>query len=333
LQRYGSAVWSGDISSTWTAFAKQIPAGLNLSLSGIPYWTTDSGGYWPPPRFADRNAKPEDVAEWRELNVRWFQFATFCPLTRLHGDLLPREPWEFGGEDSPAYRAIAKMDRLRYRMLPYIYSLAHLVTVQGGVFMRPLVMDFPNDALARTTADQFLLGKNLMVAPVTRPGERTRPVYLPKGPVWYDFWTGQKAENGTVKAEAPYDSLPLYIGSGSILPFGPDLQYALEKPWDPILLYVYAGSDGSFTLYEDDGETTAYTRGECSEIPITWNNAERRLTLGTRRGSFIGMRKRRTFGVVMVTKDKPSGYAFDRKADKKVSYDGREINIEFKIGR
>jgi alpha-D-xyloside xylohydrolase len=327
IQRYATTTWSGDVTSTWTALAKQIPAGLGYSLSGVPYWTTDSGGYTMPARFSAKSPKPEDAEEWRELNARWFQFATFCPVTRLHGELQPREPWTFGGDTHPAYQTIVKFDRLRYRMLPYIYSLAGAATLDAGTFMRPLVMDFPRDAKARTIADQYLFGPALLVAPVTTYQARQRPVYLPATPGgWFDFWTGAATAGGqTIDAPAPYDALPLFVRAGAIVPFGPELQYTGEKPADPITLYVYAGADGTFTLYEDDGLTYGYERGEFARIPLRWDNTRHTLTIGKREGAFPGMLAGRTFEIVLVTPDRPVGFSFTPKADRTIPYRGEPI--------
>jgi alpha-D-xyloside xylohydrolase len=327
IQRYATTTWSGDVSSTWTALAKQIPAGLGFSLSGVPYWTTDSGGYTMQDRFSAKSPKPEDVEEWRELNARWFQFATFCPVTRLHGELQPREPWTFGGDTHPAYQAIVKFDRLRYRLLPYIYSLAGAATLDGGTFMRPLVMDFPRDAKARAIADQYLFGPAVLVAPVTTYQARHRSVYLPATPgSWFDFWSGAATTGGqTIDAPAPYDALPLFVRAGAIVPFGPDLQYIGEKPADPITLCVYAGADGAFTLYEDDGLTYGYERGEFARIPLRWDDARRTLTIGKREGAFPGMLAERTFAIVLVTSDRPVGFSFAPKADRTISYRGEPI--------
>ncbi len=331
-QRYATATWSGDVSSTWTALAKQIPAGLGFCLSGVPYWTTDSGGYTMESRFSADNPKPEDAAEWRELNARWFQFATFCPLTRLHGELKPREPWTFGGDSHPAYQTIVKFDNLRYRMLPYIYSLAGGVTQDGGTIMRPLVMDFQNDVKARDITDEYMFGPAFLVSPVTTYQARSRSVYLPPtSGNWYDFWTGAYTEGGqTIDAPAPYDALPLFIRAGSIIPFGPELQYTGEKPADPITLYVYAGAEGAFTLYEDDGLTYGYEKGAFARIPIGWDDVTRTLTIGKRAGKFPGMLTKRTFNVVLVTKHKPAGFSFTPKADQTVTYRGKEVKVTFK---
>ena len=331
-QRYAAATWSGDVTCTWTALRKQIPAGLGFCLSGVPYWTTDSGGYTMESRFSAENPKPEDFQEWCELNARWFEYATFCPLTRLHGELKPREPWTFGGDSGPASKTIVKFDNLRYRMLPYIYSLAGAVTLDGSTMMRPLVMDFQNDTTAREIVDEYMFGPAFLVAPVTTYEARSRSVYLP--PTigdWYDFWTGASIECGqTLDVPAPYDSIPLFIRAGSIIPFGPELQYTGEKPADPITLFVYTGASGAFTLYEDDGLTYNYEKGAYARIPINWDNDLRTLTIGKREGKFQGMLTKRTFNIVLVTRHKPVGFSFTPKADRTVIYHGKEEKVEFK---
>jgi alpha-D-xyloside xylohydrolase len=321
-QRNAAAIWSGDITSTWAVFAKQIPAGLNFSLSGMPYWSTDIGGYTMQKKFSTKNPKPEDEKEWRELNTRWFEFGTFCPLLRVHGELRPREMWELGGESSPAYKAELKFDRLRYRMFPYLYSLAANTTNQGGTFMRPLVMDFPQDETARELTDEYMFGPAFLVAPITQYKARNRKVYLPKEATWYDFWTGKTIAGGAQKDSAPYDSIPLFVRAGSIVPFGPELQYIAEKPQDPTTLYVYAGANGDFNLYEDDGLTYDYEKGAFSEIPIHWDDTVKTLTLGTREGSFKGMLKKRIFQLVLVSRKHPIGFSFEPRQTRSVNYDG-----------
>ena len=331
IQRYGTATWSGDTTATWSALAKQIPAGLGFCVSGMPYWTMDIGGYTMEQKFSTENPTPENAEEFRELNARWFEFGTFCPLTRLHGELKPREPWAFGGDDHPAYQTIVKFDHLRYRLLPYIYSLAGEITQDAGTLMRPLVMDFPDDTQARELVDEYMFGPAFLVAPVTTYQARSRAVYLPATPGdWYDFWTGMSVAGGqTLDAPAPYDSMPLYIRAGSIIPLGPDLQYTGEKPADPITLYVYAGADGKFTLYEDDGLTYGYEKGAFARIPISWDEKSRTLTLGKREGKFKGMLKQRTFNVVLVTKDKPVGFSFTRPAGRTAAYHGKAEKLKF----
>jgi alpha-D-xyloside xylohydrolase len=327
-QRYAAATWSGDVTSTWTALRQQVAGGLGFSLSGIPYWTVDIGGFSVPGRFSRKDPRPEDAEEWRELNTRWFQYGTFLPLTRVHGEVPKREMWEMGGESHPAYQAHLKFDRLRYRMLPYVYSLAGGVTHESGTFLRPLVMDFPSDAAARRVADQYLFGPAFLVSPVTEHGARRRKVVLPLGASWYDFWTGGMIAGGqAIDAPAPYDAMPVHVRAGSIVPFGPELQWTGEKPADPVTLFVYAGADGAFTLYEDDGLTYGYEKGAFSRIPLRWNDATATLTIGQRQGSFPGMLASRTFEVVVVGKAKPVGFSFEPKADRTVRYDGAELAV------
>jgi alpha-D-xyloside xylohydrolase len=217
-QRYATATWSGDVTATWTAFRQQIPAGLGFSISGLPYWTTDSGGFAVPPKWATDTMPDADREEWRELQARWFEFATFCPLTRIHGQYPFREPWNVAPSGHPAYETIVRYDRLRYRMLPYVYSLAGAVTQDAGTMYRPLVMDFPTDAKARQVSDAFMFGPALLVTPVTTYRARTRQVYLPAG-TWYDLWTGAAFEGGrTIEAAAPFDRIPVHVRAGAILP-------------------------------------------------------------------------------------------------------------------
>jgi len=325
LQRYGALSWSGDVTSTWSALRKQIPAGLGYAIAGLPYWTTDTGGYLMQAKFAV-HPTPENRAEWLELNDRWFQFSTFCPILRVHGQQQLREMFNLGDETSAIYESELKFDRLRYALLPYIYSLAGAATQEGGALMRPLVMDFPADRTARVLADEYLFGPAFLVAPVTTYRARSRPVYLPAGPSWYDFWTGERFPGGqTVDAPAPFDALPLYIREGSIIPTGPDLQYAAEKPADPITLHVYAGAGGAFTLYEDDGLTNGYEHGAFARIPIAWREATRTLTFGRRSGSFPGMLNERTFKVVLVSPGHPEGFSIGPQLAVTIRYAGEKL--------
>ena len=328
-QRYSAATWSGDISSTWTAMRKQIPAGLGFSVSGMPYWTLDSGGFAVPDRFATSSPAAADLAEWRELNTRWFEYATFLPLMRVHGQAPVREIWQFGGDTSTAYAAMLKFDKLRYRMLPYVYSLAGAVTQRAGTIMRPLVMDFRTDTTAREIGDAYMFGPAFLVAPVTTYQATTRSVYLPSTPGgWYLFWTGATAAGGaTVSAPAPLDAMPVYVRAGSILPLGPDLQYTAEKPADPITLFVYAGADGAFTLYEDQGTTNDYETAAFAEIPLKWTDATKTLTIGARTGSFTGMLSSRTFQVVRIASGKAVGYPSTATPDKTVTYTGAAMDV------
>ena len=327
-QRYSAATWSGDVTSTWTALRKQIPAGISFSLSGMPYWTMDSGGFEVPARFSKVDASPADIEEWRELNTRWFQFAAFVPLLRVHGRFPYREMWEFGGESHPAYQSMLKFDRLRYRLLPYIYSLAGSVNRESGTIMRGLALDFATDNKARDIGDEFMFGPALLVSPVTTYKARSRAVYLPKSLGWFDFWTGTAVVGGqTIEASAHYESLPLYVKAGSIIPFGPELQYTSEKPADPLTLFVYGGANGAFTLYEDEGINYNYEHGAFERIPIRWDEVTRTLTIGKREGSFTGMLPERTFNVVFVSKAKPVGFSFTPQIDHVVHYRGELIKL------
>jgi alpha-D-xyloside xylohydrolase len=319
IQRNAVAAWSGDINSDWVFFRRQIPAGLNFSLSGIPYWTTDIGG------FVDGN--PDDPA-YRELFVRWFEFGTFCPIFRVHGTRTTNqnELWSYGPE---AQKILTKFDRLRYRLMPYIYSLAWKTTSEGYTPMRALAMDFRTDVRADNIGNQFMFGPALLVNPVTEPEATSRSVYLPTGD-WYDFWTGSKTHGGhRIDAPAPLDRLPLYVRAGSIVPMGPEVQYAAEKPADPIELRVYPGADGDFTLYEDDDVTYDYEKGAYATIPIHWDDAKRELTIGQRQGSFPGMLASRDFDVVIVRADHGAGEAVTTTADRTLHYSGEKASAQF----
>jgi alpha-D-xyloside xylohydrolase len=328
-QRYSAASWSGDISATWTAMTKQIPAALDLAIAGVPYWTQDVGGYAVPERVGTKNPKPEDDEDWFELNARWFEFGTFTPLLRVHGEGRVREMWTMGGEQHPAYKAHVKFDHLRYRMFPYIYSLAGDVTHNSGSFMRPLVMDFPTDTTARELNDEYMFGHEFLVAPVTQYKARTRSVYLPKDAGWYDFWTGKTAKAGTAfEAPAPLDAMPVFVRAGSIIPFGPERQYIAEKQSDPITVYIYAGANGRFTLYEDEGINYNYEKGMFAQIPMEWNDATRTLTIGRRQGKFPGMLESRAFQVVLVSQEKPTGFSFEPTPLKTVRYKGEAVSLK-----
>lgn len=320
-QRYAAASWSGDITSTWTAMKKQIAAGLSFSISGVPYWTMDSGGFSVPARFSTRNPKPSDVDEWRELNARWFEFAAFVPLLRVHGEAPFREMWQFGGNASPSFRAQYSADALRYFMLPYIYSVAGDVTRNGGTIMRPLVMDFQNDRLARDITDQYMFGPSILVCPVTEYGAKQRMVYLPKNPGGWVRWPdGRRFSGGqSILARAPYDSIPLFVRAGGIVPCGRIGQRADGPGTGPIQFAIAPGADGHFTLYEDDGETYAYEKGAFSTIPITWNQAKQTLTIGARQGAYAGMPQSRTFSVHLLQSGPTNGQP--------VRYSGKAVSI------
>jgi alpha-D-xyloside xylohydrolase len=316
-QRNAAAVWSGDVDPNWETFRRQIPAGLNYSVSGLPYWTTDIGGFV--------SANPDDPA-YRELYIRWFQFGTFCPIFRAHGTRTTNqnEIWSYGPD---AQKTLAAYDNLRYRLMPYIYSLAWKTTSEGYTIMRPLVMDFREDTRAQNIGDQFLFGPAILVNPVTEPGAATHRLYLPNAK-WYDFWSGAAIQGGrTLDAPSPIDRMPLYIRAGSILPLGPDLQYVAEKSADPIELRVYRGANGTFTLYEDENDSYDYEKGIHATIPFSWDDAAHTLTIGERSGAFSGMLEKRTFRVVFVTENHGVGGALTENADKTVEYSGKRITV------
>jgi alpha-D-xyloside xylohydrolase len=326
-QRYSTVTWSGDTTSTWTAMAKQIPAGLGASVSGLPYWTMDTGGYTMQQRYSHEPMTAADEEEWRELNTRWFELSTFTPILRVHGELRPREMWTLG-EDSPAYNAELKFDRLRYALFPYIYSMAGWTTQHSYTMLRPLVMDFPADRTARELNDEFMFGPALLVAPIVQYKQRDRPVYLPAASTWYDYWTGQAAESDNISAPAPSDQIPVFVRAGSIIPYGPAMQYVAEKPSDPTTLYVYAGADGEFTLYEDEGTTFAYEKGGFTQISIRWEDSTKTLTIGKRTGAYDGMLRDRTFQVVLVSKAHPAGISLTPTPLKSAHYTGAEISVK-----
>ena len=309
--------WSGDLNSDWESYKRQVPAGLNFALSGIPYWTTDIGGF--------TSGNPDDPS-YRELFTRWFEFGTFCPIFRVHGTRTTNqnELWSYGPETQ---KTLVSYDRLRYRLMPYIYSLAWKTTTESYTPMRPLVMDFREDRRVLNIGDQFLYGPAILVNPVTEPAASTRHLYLPKTK-WYDFWTGESQEGGrAIDASAPVDRLPLFIRAGSILPLGPDEEFSTQKPADPIELRVYPGADGDFTLYDDETDSYNYEKGAFSTIPIHWDDAKRSLTIGARLGKYPGMLGSRTFRVILVTKNHGAGIAPTESADKTVTYSGKSVSI------
>ena len=327
-QRYGANTWTGDISASWDTFKRQIPAGLNFSLCGIPHWNTDIGGF-----FLGNYPQKTLDPDYRELHVRWMQFGTFCPMMRSHGADAAREIWQFGKKGEPYYDAIEKYINLRYSLLPYIYSTSWQVTRHQASFLRALSMDFPADRRVWDMGSEYMFGASFLVCPVTDPmytrmeGENRVPdfsqvknaeVYLPEGAAWYDFWTNERLEGGqTVEKAAPLDILPLYVKAGSIVPRGPQVQYATEKPWDNLEVWVYPGADGSFSLYEDEFDNYNYEQGAYTEIPMRWDDSSRTLTIDARQGSYKGMLETRRFTV--------------RTADgteKTVTYTGKKVRVK-----
>jgi len=312
-QRYGSVVWTGDLQSTWRDLANQIPAGLNFSLCGSPYWNTDIGGFFLG-KYPRRLADPD----YRELYVRWMQFGAFCPMMRSHGADAPREIYQFGQKGEPVYDAIDKYIKLRYRLLPYIYSTSWDVTHNQSGMMRALVMDFANDKKVWNINNEYLFGKSLLVRPVTEPAQSVE-VYLPQGAAWYDFWTNEKFSGGqAIQKQTPLDILPLYVKAGTILPWGPEVQFATEKKWDNLEIRIYPGADGTFTLYEDELDNYNYEKGQFSTIVFNWNDAKKTLAIGARNGAYPGMPEKRKFIVTF-----PDG------TKKTLDYVGKKLEVKF----
>lgn len=324
-QFYGSNTWSGDVVSSWEMLEKQIPAALNYTLMGIPNWNSDIGGF-----FADRWKKGggNKNPEFQELYVRWMQFGTFCPMMRSHGTDLPREIWNFGDRGTWCFDAQEKSIKLRYKLLPYIYSTSWDVSHNNGTFMRPLIMDFAADKETHDIGNEYLFGHSLLVAPVTQYKAKTWPVYLPQGSDWYNFWTNEYVKGGqTVTTDTPVDKVPLYVKAGSILPFGPEVQYSTEKKWDNLEIRIYPGADGEFVLYEDENDNFNYEKGIYSTIKFKWNDIQRTLTIENRQGSFAGMLKSLKFNVVIAGPKQAIGDT-PAKPIKTVSYNGKETLVK-----
>ena len=317
-QRVGATVWSGDVYSTYWGLSHQVPAGLNFALSGYPYWTTDIGGYWPPYEGAIQEPA------YQELYARWFEFGTFCPIFRSHGHRPQNEIWSY----SRVEPILIQYDKLRYRLMPYIYSLAWKVSDQDYTIQRPLVMDWRSDQKTWNIGDQFMFGPALLVNPVLRANATSRRIYLPAAAAWYDFWTGESVRGSQeIEAEAPMERLPLYVRAGSIIPLGPEIEYAAQDPEGPLELRIYRGADGNFDLYEDAGDGYAYEKGQHSIIPVRWNDSAGMLTIGERAGSFPGMVSKREFRIVFVKKDHGIGAGVSSEADRIVTYSGQQVQV------
>lgn len=342
-QRYGANTWSGDVTSSWPTLRNQISAGLNFSLTGIPYWNSDIGGF-----FLTRFPRKLQDPEYRELYTRWLEFGTFTPLMRSHGADAPREIYQFGTKGTRYYDAIEKYINFRYRLLPYIYSTSWDVTANHSSMMRALMMDFPADKKALDINDQYMFGKSFLVSPVVnsmyvKPGVigkdsvkledfstiHSRETYLPVGADWYDFWTGEKISGGNkVSKQTPLDIIPLYVKAGSIVPFGPNVQYAEEKKWDDLEIRIYPGANGRFVLYEDENDNYNYERGIYSTITFNWDDKKKSLTINDRVGTFPGMLETRTFNIVVVGNNKGVGENTGA-ADKVISYTGKKLIVKF----
>jgi alpha-D-xyloside xylohydrolase len=325
-QRYGAAIWSGDIGSTWQDMKNQISAGVNFSMSGLPYWTMDIGGFVVPEKFEKPNE--ENLEEWRELTTRWNQFGAFVPLFRSHGQFPYREIFNTAPETHPAYKSFLYYDKLRYRLLPYIYSLAGAAYHDNYTIMRGLAMDFAKDTAVLNIDDQYMFGSSLLINPVCEYKQTSRELYLPKSAGWYDFYSGKfYAGAQKINADAPYERMPVFVKAGSIIPFGPELQYTSEKPADTIILNVYTGANASFNIYEDEGTNYSYEKGAFATIPIKYNEATKTVTICDRKGSFNGMLQKRIFHVNIISQNKAKSLDFDA-SDREVTYEGKKITIE-----
>jgi len=333
-QRNAATLWSSDISSTFHDFKDQVTQSINACSSGIPYWTSDIGGYIT--RTNSTGIPDWTRPDFRELFTRWFQFGTFCPIMRIHGRgerALFSKNW-----DEKTRGILLKFDDLRYRLLPYDYSLGAKVTMDNYTIMRSLAFDFRKDTAVYTIPDEYMFGPAFLANPVTEqlysndpsgPSTKTRKVYLPKGADWFDFWTGKKLSGGqTLDAAAPIDIMPLYVKAGSVLPMGKVMEWATQKLEDIIELRIYPGADGSFTLYEDANDTYNYEKGEYATFTFKWNDAAGILSITARKGSFPGMLQKRIFNVVVVNETKGVGVAETRQADKVITYDGKATSVK-----
>ena len=349
-QHYGSNMWSGDVNSSWDMLRKQVPAGLSYSLTGNPNFNTDIGGFFCSSYNTKGSGSAPKNPQFQELYVRWMQYGLFCPVFRSHGADAPREIWQFGQKGEPIYDAIEKQIRLRYRLIPYLYSTAWQVTSNNDSYMRPLFSDFAADKKVWNMTDEFMFGRSILACPIVDPQYTEEKVirtnamtgwdrdqlimdngqltinwqetksavkYLPKGATWYDFWTNKSFKGGqNVTLETQIDRVPMFVRAGSILPLGPEMQYVGEKAWDNLEIRVYPGANGCFTLYEDEGDSYSYERGVYSTITFSWNDKTRQLTIGARKGEFLGMLMSRRFTVVL-----PDG------RQQQVSYSGAECTI------
>jgi len=349
-QHYGSNMWSGDVASSWDMLRKQVPAGLSFSLTGNPNFNTDIGGFFCNAYNTRGPGSAPKNPQFQELYVRWMQYGLFCPVFRSHGADAPREIWQFGQKGEPVYDAIEKMIRLRYRLIPYLYSTAWQVTSNNASYIRPLFSDFAQDKRVWDMTDEFLFGSSILAAPIVNPqyteeriikedamtgwnrnavsdvspvgsvdwfAVKTATKYLPKGADWYDFWTNERYKGGRgVSLQTTLDRVPMFVRAGSILPLGPEMQYVGEKAWDNLELRIYPGADGEFTLYEDEGDNYNYEHGVYSTITFRWNDKKRTLSVGERQGSYPGMLFNRQFTVVL-----PDG------SSRVVNYNGKSLTI------
>jgi len=336
LQRYSTASWSGDIGTRWEDMRAQMTAGLNFSMSGIPFWGMDQGGFCVENRYMaaqtnfDKTGEENaDLTEWRELQARWNQFGCFIPLYRTHGQWPLREVWNIAPESHPAYQSIVYYDKLRYRMMPYLYSMAGWAHFKDYTLLRGLVMDFSSDSNVNSIGDQWMFGPAFMACPVGYYKARTREVYLPKQCGWYDLYTGKHLAGGqTIEADAPYERIPVFVREGAIVPFGPAIEWSDEKPAELINLYIYAGKDAEFQLYEDEGTNYDYEKGQFSTIEIKWNDKQKTVSFGARQGSFDGMLTSRRFNIVLVSPQKQQPLDLESPKGKLVKYTGKAMKVK-----
>ena len=335
-QRFSTATWSGDIGTRWEDMRAQMTAGLNYSISGLPFWGMDQGGFCVENRyvaaqqlFDKSGVENEDLKEWRELQTRWNQFGTFIPLFRSHGQWPLREIWNIAPDEHPAYKSFVYYDKLRYRLMPYLYSMAGWAHFKDYTLMRALVMDFNGDKEVENIGNQWMFGPALMACPVGYYKARNRSVYFPKQCGWYNLYTGEYTEGGQrLIVDAPYEQIPVFVREGAIIPFGPEMEWSDEKPAELINLYVYAGQNGTFQLYEDEGTNYNYEKGKYATIDITYDDAARTVSFGARKGQFNGMLKNRRFNVVLITKDAPKTLNLENPEGKMVDYSGKAVSVQ-----
>lgn len=338
IQRTGAAIWSGDTVPRWTNLKEQIGAGIGVGLAGMPNWTFDIGGFTPEDHYRTTSKgfvghfsglEDKDVANWQELNLRWFQFGAFVPMFRSHGQNPYREIFNIADEDSDVYNSMVYYTKLRYRLMPYIYSEAGKMYHEDGTLMRGLVMDFPTDKTAINLDDQYMFGPAFLVNPVHEFKARTRSVYLPEGTTWYDFYTGKTFNGGqTIDANAPLIHMPLFVKAGSIVPTSGEKQHVYDNLDAPITLNIYTGADGQYTLYNDDGKSYDYEQGKFTNIDINYNDASGTVTIGERQGAFDSMVKARTFNIRFISGESKDAANFDAKPAQSVQYTGKAITVK-----
>jgi alpha-D-xyloside xylohydrolase len=330
MQRYGAVTWSGDVGTVWEDLKAQITAGVNFSMSGMPYWTMDIGGFCVEKRYEVAQEGSEDMNEWRELNTRWYQFGAFVPLFRVHGQFPFREIYNIAPEGHPAYNSMLFYNKLRYRLMPYIYSMTGAVYHDDYTMMRGLAMDYTHDKKVYNIDDQYMFGPSLMVCPIHEYQVREREVYFPEGNGWYDFYTGVYFPGGESRTvDAPYERMPMYVPAGSVVPFGPEIEHTAQKTDEPFTIVVYTGKDGAFEWYEDEGTNYNYEEGKFSTIDMQYNEALQTLTIGQREGSFDGMPSSRQLRVIWVGPDAPFEFSLDNLNKGEVyDYNGTELVIK-----